>query len=49
MPEMTSPMCPTEEYAINDLMSTWRIQIILVMKAPHIETLMKTLDTQKNW
>ena len=48
-PEITSPMCPTEEYATSDLISTCRMQIILVIKAPHIETLIKTPDTEKNW
>lgn len=34
-----SPICPTDEYAINDFKSGWRKQIILVKAAPHIAIL----------
>jgi len=36
-PLINKPICPTEEYAIKDLMSLWRIQIIEVIKAPYKE------------
>lgn len=39
-----SPMCPTDEYAINDLMSDCRRQIKLVIIAPHSDNLIKILD-----
>lgn len=35
-PAVNKPICPTEEYAINDFISGCRIQIVLVIKAPHI-------------
>lgn len=35
MPAATILMCPTEEYAIKAFRSVCRIQIILVIKAPH--------------
>lgn len=37
IPAVTRPICPTEEYAIRDLISGCRRQIILVITAPHIE------------
>jgi len=39
MPLVTKPMCLTEEYAIKDLRSVWRIQINLVIQAPIKDTL----------
>lgn len=38
-PEMRIAICPTEEYAIKDFISVCRRQIILVIIAPHRETL----------
>jgi hypothetical protein len=38
-PASISPMWPTDEYAINDLRSGWRRQIILVITAPIIDIL----------
>jgi len=37
VPEIISPIWPTDEYAINDFKSGWRKQIILVITAPVIE------------
>lgn len=34
---MSRPIWPTEEYAIRDFISGCRVQIILVIIAPHIE------------
>lgn len=35
-PAVKRPIWPTEEYAINDFISGCRIQMVLVIKAPHI-------------
>lgn len=43
-PASINPMWPTEEYAINDLRSGWRIQINLVITAPHRERLISIED-----
>lgn len=43
-PAASRPICPTEEYAINDLRSVCRIQIILVITAPHIARLIKIVE-----
>jgi hypothetical protein len=44
MPVSIRPICPTEEYAINDLRSGWRIQINLVAIAPVIEILISSVE-----
>jgi len=36
VPEIISPICPTDEYAINDFKSGCRRQIMLVSTAPTI-------------
>lgn len=38
-PEIKIAIWPTEEYAIKDFISVCRKQIILVIKAPHMEIL----------
>jgi len=43
-PATIKPMWPTEEYAINDLRSDCRKQIILVETAPTNATLARALD-----
>jgi len=35
IPAVNSPICPTDEYAINDFKSVCRKQINLVIHAPH--------------
>lgn len=39
-----SPIWPTDEYAIRDLISDWRRQIMLVTMAPIKEILISSLD-----
>lgn len=46
-PPISSPICPTDEYAISDFTSIWRIQIKLVIKAPHIEILVNVITKFK--
>lgn len=43
IPVSIRPICPTEEYAIKDFKSGWRIQINLVATAPVIEILINNL------
>ena len=44
MPVSINPIWPTDEYAISDLRSGWRIQISLVAIAPVIEILINMVD-----
>jgi len=44
IPVNINPICPTDEYAINDFRSGWRIQIILVAAAPDNATLINIDD-----